>query len=73
MNARTGMGVASLIFILLGLLLLLVENEQSDCHKRHWGGCCHGDEWCGRPDPGDMGWTLLIVGLGMQLLKCIVT
>jgi len=72
-NARIVLGVASLFSIAMGLWLLLWENEQSDCHKRLWGECCHRDEWCGRPDPGDMGWAFLIIGLGLQVLKCLLT
>lgn len=40
-------------------------------HNHHHASSCHSEPWCGEPNPGDVGWGLLIAGLIIFLLGCL--
>ena len=59
----------SILLQLISVISMVVGTALVIWH--HTVNSCTRELWCGDPNPGDLGWSLLISGMVLQLLACL--
>ena len=62
-NARIVVGITGTIALVTGLLLMVQEKQEPDCHKRYW---------CGEPEQARYAWLLIVIGAVLHAIKCVI-